>query len=88
MSLREKAINSGILIEGALLALMFSGIADGGSCKPEGFGLGLIMLHYPALALEPYLLPPFPFLVSVALCMTAWSATVYVLLRLLQLLKK
>ncbi|MDI1315071.1 hypothetical protein [Prosthecobacter sp.] len=79
-----KAIISGVVIEGILLALMFSGVAEGGSCKPEGFGLSLIMLHYPAIILQPYLPPLFPFLIAVALCVVAWSAVVYVLLRLVQ----
>ena len=88
MSLRMKAIISGIVIESVLLALMFSGIADGGSCKPEGFGLMLIMLHYPALILEPYL-PPLVVLPVVAIvCAAGWSLVAFLFLRMLRLIWK
>ena len=88
MNLRVKAIISGIVIEGMLLVLTFSGIEFGHSCKPGGFGLVLIMLHYPALILEPYLPPFVPFLVAVALSVVVWSFVAYVLIRLLRLRRK
>lgn len=88
MSLRVKAIISGIVIESVLLLLMFSGIEFGDSCKPGGFGLVLIMLHYPALILGPYLPQWLTIFFAAAFGITAWSAVVYVLLRLLQLQRK
>ncbi len=88
MSLRVKAIISGIVIEGILLALLFSWVAFGDYCKPEGFGLVFIMLHYPALILGPHLPQWLTILLAAAFGITAWSAVVYVLLRILQLVRK
>ena len=88
MSLRVKAIISGIVIEGILLGLMFSGIEFGDSCKPGGFGLVLIMLHYPALILGPFLPQWLTIFFAAAFGITLWSVVAYVLLRLLQLRSK
>ena len=88
MNLRVKAIISGIVIEGMLLVLMFSGLEFGDSCKPSGFGLVLIMLHYPALILGPYLPQWLTILFAAVFGITVWSAVVYILLRLLQLRRK
>ena len=82
-----KAFISGIVIEGVLLVFMFSGLVDG-SCKPEGFALALIMLHYPVLILNSHLPQWLTILLAAAFGITVWSAVVYVLLRLLQLGRK
>lgn len=88
MSLWSKALIAGIAIEGVLLALMFSGIAFGGSCKPEGFGLVLIMLHYPALVLGPHLPQWLTILIAAAFGVAVWTVVAYALLRLLRLGRK
>jgi len=77
-----KAIIAGIVIESVLLALMFSGIEFGNSCKPGGFGLVLIMLHYPALVLGSYLPPWLTILIAAAFGIAVWTGVVYALLRL------
>lgn len=83
-----KAFISGIVIEGLLLGLMFSGIEFGHSCKPGGFGLVLITLHYPALVLGPYLPTWLTILIAAALGVAVWTVVVYALLRLLRFCRK
>ena len=88
MSLRGKAIISGIVIESILLGLMFSGIEFGDSCKPGGLGLMLIMLHYPALILGHHLPEWLTILLATGFGITAWSVVAYVLLHLPRLFRK
>jgi FtsH-binding integral membrane protein len=82
MSLRVKAIICGIVIESVLLGLIFSGIEFGDSCKPGGFGLVLIYLHYPALILGPHLPEWLTILIATGFGIAAWSVVAYALLRL------
>lgn len=88
MSLRTKAVICGIVIESVLLGLMFSGIEFGDSCKPGGFGLVLIMLHYPALILGPHLPEWLTILLAIGFGVTVWSVVAYTLLRLPKFFRK
>jgi hypothetical protein len=76
-----KAIIIGTAIEVLLLAIMFGVPWD--SCKPEGFGLVLILLQYPVVLMEGR----FPAWLSLGaafvLCSLTWSLAAYVLLLLL-----
>ncbi len=88
MTLRMKAFISGIVIEGILFALIFSGVDFYDPHEPGGITLALIVLHYPAL-IWGHRLPEWLSILSTAVCgIIAWSVIIYVILWVIRLGRK
>jgi len=86
MNLWTKAIIIGVAIEALMLLSTFF-IVDG-SCKPEGLGLMLLLLQYPALLLTGRLPPWLNVGATFVICSFAWSCVTYAFLRLLSIARK
>lgn len=80
MNLWTRALIIGTAVETLLLALLIG--APWGSCKPEGFKLLLILLHYPALLIDGRWPNWLAIVITFVLCSLFWSVVAYAFLRL------
>ena len=80
MYLWTRALIIGTAVEVLLLALLIGAPSD--SCKPEGFKLVLILLHYPALLIDERWPNWLAIIITFVLCSLFWSAMAYAFLRL------
>ena len=80
MNLWTRALIIGTAVETLLLALLI--VAPSDSCKPEGFKLVLILLHYPALLIDGRWPNWIAIVITFVLCSLFWSAMAYAFLRL------
>jgi len=80
MNLWTRALIIGTAVETLLPALLIGALW--GSCKPEGFELVLILLHYPALLIDGRWPNWIAIVITFVLCSLFWSVMAYAFLRL------
>lgn len=80
MNLWTRALIIGTAVEALLLALLIGAPSD--SCKPEGFKLLLILLHYPALLIDGRWPNWIAIIITFVLCSLFWTLMAYAFLRL------
>ena len=78
MYLWTRALIIGTAMEALLFALLIGAPSD--SCKPEGFKLVLILLHYPALLVDGRWLNWIAIAMTFVLCSLFWSAMAFAFL--------
>lgn len=88
MTLRMKAFISGVVIEGILFALIFSGMEVYNPYKPGRFDLVFTLLHYPALVWGPQSPEWLAILLTAACGVIAWGVIIYAILWLIRLGRK